>query len=171
MFIKFIISHNIPIYSIFANISSIKFTISIGEIQKFSTQSIVIEICVSNAHFMRWRLQSTHFRADLPSPPLPRTSTYRASSSPLFLETSLAGRETTDGQEEEKEDEPLVKVQLTHVEHGEREREEDGEAGDNEEESGIPAPGRRIHRGLIGNERAEKSRKKLPTRMMKTLEN
>lgn len=120
---------------------------------------------------MRWRLQSTHFRADLPSPPLPRTSTYRASSSPLFLETSLAGRETTDGQEEEKEDEPLVKVQLTHVEHGEREGEEDGEAGDNEEESGIPAPGRRIHRGLIGNERAEKSRKKLPTRMMKTLEN
>lgn len=165
MFIKFIISHNIPIYSIFANIS--KFTISIGEIQKFSTQSIVIEICVSNAHFMR----STHFRADLPSPPLPHTSTYRASSSPLFLETSLAGRETTDGQEEEKEDEPLVKVQLTHVEHGEREGEEDGEAGDNEEESGIPAPGRRIHRGLIGNERAEKSRKKLPTRMMKTLEN
>lgn len=109
--------------------------------------------------------------SDLPSPPLPRTSTYRASSSPLFLETSLAGRETTDGQEEEKEDEPLVKVQLTHVEHGEREGEEDGEAGDNEEESGIPAPGRRIHRGLIGNERAEKSRKKLPTRMMKTLEN
>lgn len=163
MFIKFIISHNIPIYSIFANIS--KFTISIGEIQKFNTQS------VSNAHFMRWRLQSTHFRADLPSPPLPHTSTYRASSSPLFLETSLAGRETTDGQEEEKEDEPLVKVQLTHVEHGEREGEEDGEAGDNEEESGIPAPGRRIHRGLIGNERAEKSRKKLPTRMMKTLEN
>lgn len=94
---------------------------------------------------MRWRLQSTYFRADLPSPPLPRTSTYRASSSPLFLETSLAGRETTDGQEEEKEDEPLVKVQLTHVEHGEREGEEDGEAGDNEEESGIPAPGRRIH--------------------------
>lgn len=123
MIIKFIISHNIPIYSIFANISSIKFTISIGEIQKFSTQSIVIEICVSNTHFMRWRLQSTHFRADLPSPPLPRTSTYRASSSPLFLETSLAGRETTDGQEEEKEDEPLVKVQLTHVEHGEREKE------------------------------------------------
>lgn len=90
---------------------------------------------------------------------------------PLPFFSPLAGRETTDGQEEEKEDEPLVKVQLTHVEHGEREGEEDGEAGDNEEESGIPAPGRRIHRGLIGNERAEKSRKKLPTRMMKTLEN
>ena len=45
---------------------------------------------------------------------------------PLFLETSLAGRETTDGQEEEEEeeDEPLVKVQLTLVEHEKRERTE-----------------------------------------------
>lgn len=35
------------------------------------------------------------------------------------------GRETTDGQEEEEEeDEPLVKVQLTRVEHGKRERTE-----------------------------------------------
>lgn len=35
------------------------------------------------------------------------------------------GRETTDGQEEEEEeDEPLVKVQLTLVEHEKRERTE-----------------------------------------------
>lgn len=170
MIIKFIISHNIPIYSIFA-IFALYFLDQIHHLDWRNTKIQHSKYRNRNLRIKR----ALHAMAPpinaLPGPLLPRTSTYRASSSPLFLETSLAGRETTDGQEEEKEDEPLVKVQLTHVEHGEREGKEDGEAGDNEEESGIPAPGRRIHRGLIGNERAEKSRKKLPTRMMKTLEN